>query len=62
MDSSNNGGGGSTAVIIILILVIAVGVWYFTKGKSSGEENQPQDNSLNIDLSLGEENGETLPQ
>ncbi len=61
MDSNNNGGGGSTAIIIILILVVVAGVWYFTKGKNT-EAPAPQDNSLDIDLSLGEENGESLPQ
>lgn len=61
MDSNNSGGGGSTMIIVILITIIAVGVWYFTKDKPS-EDMQPQDNSLNIDLSLGEENGEALPQ
>jgi hypothetical protein len=35
-------------------------VWYFTKDKTEDMDNQ--DDSLNIDLSLGEENGETLPQ
>ncbi|MEZ4114145.1 MAG: hypothetical protein R3B65_01655 [Candidatus Paceibacterota bacterium] len=60
MDSNNNGGGGATTIIIILIIIAAIGVWYFTKDKN--EEPQTQEDSLNIDLSLGEENGESLPQ
>lgn len=58
----NNGEGGANTVLIVILLLVVVGlaVWYFTK--DSVEDMEPQGESLNIDLSLGEENGESLPQ
>ncbi len=59
MNPNNETSGVNTVLIVILLLiVVGAGVWYFTKNKSM--ENT--DDSLNIDLSLGEENGEPLPQ
>lgn len=60
MNPNNETSGVNTVLIVILLLiVVAGGVWYFTKNKDV--ENNTDD-SLNIDLSLGEENGESLPQ
>ncbi len=59
MNPNNETSGVNTVLIVILLLiVVGAGVWYFTKNKPM--ENT--DDSLNIDLSLGEENGESLPQ
>jgi hypothetical protein len=61
MNPNNETSGVNTVLIVILLLiVVAGGVWYFTKDKTEDMDNQ--NDSLNIDLSLGEENGETLPQ
>lgn len=60
MDNSNEGNGVNTIlIVIVLLLIVAAGVWYFTSREDVPVE---QDDSVNIDLSLGEENGEALPQ
>lgn len=58
MESNNTSGVNTVLIVILLVAVVGFGVWYFTKR----EEPQNQDDVINVDLSLGEENGEPLPQ
>ncbi len=60
MEDQNSGSGVNTILIVIVILIIGFfGFKYFTQ-KTEAPTNDSD--SLNIDLSLGEENGEPLPQ
>ncbi|MDQ5883358.1 MAG: hypothetical protein QG654_271 [Patescibacteria group bacterium] len=60
MEGQNNGSGVNTILIVIVILILGFfGFRYFTQ---KSEAPTTEGDSVNIDLSLGEENGETLPQ
>jgi len=60
MESQNNGSGVNTILIVIVILIIGFFGFKYLTQKSEAPTNEGD--TVNIDLSLGEENGETLPQ
>lgn len=60
MDNQNNGSGVNTILIVIVILILGFFGYKYLVDKQQ-DDTSGQD-SVNIDLSLGEENGESLPQ
>ncbi len=60
MEGQNNGSGVNTILIVIVILILGFfGYRYITDRQQNSAEEQE---GINIDFSLGEENGESLPQ
>lgn len=60
MEGQNNGSGVNTILIVIVILILGFfGYRYITDRQQDSMQEQE---GINVDLSLGEENGESLPQ
>lgn len=60
MDNQNNGSGVNTILIVIVILILGFFGYKYLVDKQ--QDDASGQDSVNIDLSLGEENGESLPQ